>query len=205
MFLRSLFGQDLSGLSDEELLAAARGRRRERFCDEIFRRYHVEVYGLCLYLLREASLSQDLTLQIFAKAFTELSGAEVSQLRPWLLALTRNTCLNHLKQAKKRQQARQDWQARTGEQNMLYAENRALETFSLLQEPGDDDRLHALLATLPAEQRRCLELFYWEGLSYREIAARTGFAEKQVKSYLQNGKRQLRQRWEASPPHKPNR
>ena len=52
--------------------------------------------------------------------------------------------------------------------------------------------LEQALGQLPAEQRRCLELFYLEEKSYQEIVATTGLALNLVKSHLQNGRRMLK-------------
>lgn len=191
MFLRSLFGTALSSLSDEELLTAARSRRKERYFDEIFRRYHVEVYGLCLYYLRETTASQDMTLVVFSKAFAELPSAEVLRLRPWLLSLTRHQCINQLHKSKRRLADQTAWMEEA-ERQIGWTENAGWLRLRAGEEIPRADRLLQHLDTLPAEQQQCLKLFYWREMSYRQIAAATGYPEKRVKSYLQNGKRQLR-------------
>jgi len=58
-------------------------------------------------------------------------------------------------------------------------------------------QIRTILRGLPEQQRICLKLFYLEGYSAKEVAKRTGFTEKQVKSHLQNGRRNFVAAWNA--------
>jgi RNA polymerase sigma factor (sigma-70 family) len=66
--------------------------------------------------------------------------------------------------------------------------------------PDSEARAQAIeraMQTLNAGQRRCLQLFYFEKKSYKEIADLTGFSIKQVKSHIQNGKRNVKNNLES--------
>ena len=59
-------------------------------------------------------------------------------------------------------------------------------------EKSDSERLRECIERLKAEQRDCIRLFFYEGCSYRQISERMAMEENKVKSYIQNGKRNLR-------------
>ena len=115
----------------------------------------------------------------------------------WLYATARNFCLMELR-------ARQRGTASGGPLLLLPeaadVENAAArhlpDAGAEAEEAGQHEaNLQALelaLSQLPAEQRRCLELFYLEEKSYQEIVAATGLALNLVKSHLQNGRRMLK-------------
>jgi RNA polymerase sigma factor (sigma-70 family) len=155
---------------------------------ELYERYMHLVFGVCLKYLRDEDDSKDATMQIFEKLITDLRVHEVKNLGSWLHSLARNHCLMLLR-ANRRY---------NGHETTIHLSAGADVEFDLVTHPEEDgleDRLAQMedgFQELPAEQKQCLELFYLEQKSYKEISDLTGFDFKQVKSYLQNGKRNLK-------------
>ncbi|HLG03800.1 MAG TPA: sigma-70 family RNA polymerase sigma factor [Bacteroidia bacterium] len=174
--------------SDEELLEAYRNSGNKNYVGELYIRYSHLVYGLCLKYFRDRERARDAVLQIFEKMFQSLKTTRPENFKAWLTFVARNFCISELRRLKVKQ-----------ERNELFVRdeiaNYAGDEESVekaLQKESKLERLDEAIRGLDDEQRTCIELFYLQDKSYREIAAVTGFTEKQVKSYLQNGKRNLK-------------
>lgn len=136
-------------------------------------------------------------MQLFEQLVTKLRTHEPDNFGAWLYTTARNFCLMELR-------ARQRGTASGGPLLLLPeasdVENAAarhlpdagLEAETADQHEADLQALELALRQLPAEQRRCLELFYLEEKSYQEIVTTTGLALNLVKSHLQNGRRMLK-------------
>lgn len=172
---------------DAELLQQYRETGDLKVLGELYERYMHLIFGVCLKYLRDEDDSKDATMQIFEKLVTDLRLYEVKNLSSWLHTLARNHCLMMLRQ-RKRTTAQESIQL-IGEDDMeivafVHPEDEGVEMQLVQMEKGMND--------LPDEQKVCLELFYLEQKSYKEICDMTGFDFKQVKSYIQNGKRNLK-------------
>ncbi|MCU0353913.1 MAG: sigma-70 family RNA polymerase sigma factor [Cytophagales bacterium] len=171
---------------DAELLRQYRETGDLQVLGELYERYMHLVFGVCLKYLRDDDESKDATMQVFEKLVTDLRIHEVKHFASWLHTLVRNHCLMILR-------SRQN--GIVHETIRLADDNDVEFDIALHQEEDDEQRLTRLeegLHELPEEQRQCLHLFYIEQKSYKEISDLTGYDFKQVKSYLQNGKRNLK-------------
>ncbi|MEM9022240.1 MAG: sigma-70 family RNA polymerase sigma factor [Bacteroidota bacterium] len=177
----------MTQMTDLELVEHFRTSGRNRYLGEIFERYAHLVFGLCLKYLESQADSRDAVSQIFEKLIKDLRKHEVKHFRSWLYMVARNHCLMILRErqsGRKRQQRYQEFQPSEAEVAALDGEQGRLE--------ANLTELEAALQDLKAEQRTCLDLFYLQEKCYREVADITGYTLKQVKSYIQNGKRNLR-------------
>lgn len=141
------------------------------------------LYGVCFKYYQNQAKSEDAVMQIFESLITKLRQHEVQNFKPWLYSLARNHCLMDLRQSKKMitvdideypEQA--DWDA-TAE--IQLKEERL-------------NQLEACLAQLSPEQSQCVRQFYLAKKCYQDIADDTGYELRKVKSYIQNGKRNLK-------------
>ena len=175
-------------LPDEaELLRLYRESGDLQVLGQLYERYMHLVFGVCLKYLRDEDDSKDATMQVFEKLITELRIHEVKNLGSWLHSLTRNHCLMLIRASRRLNGHETTLRLSDGDVESGFAEHpedENLEERLTQMEDGFRD--------LPAEQKQCLELFYLEQKSYREISGLTGFDFKQVKSHLQNGKRNLK-------------
>ncbi len=146
------------------------------------------VYGICLKYLKNRDDSQDAVMQIFEVLVREIPNHKIRNFKGWFYGVCRNHCLMKLrKNASERKKL-----------DAISAEN-FMENTQILH-PVDEyendlnlqEELKECMKKLNEKQRMCIELFYYEHKCYREIARELSMEEKKVKSYIQNGKRNLK-------------
>ena len=173
---------NLENISDKDLLEKFKLDQDSQWLGILLQRYTLLLLGVCMKYLRNEEAAKDAVQQVFLKAITALPKTEVAYLKSWLYTIARNHCLMHLRDKTK-------WvtiSAETDFQNNTFFE------------PYDDNKeltiatLEKALLELNPPQKVCISLFYLEKKSYQEIVNTTGFSLLQVKSYIQNGKRNLK-------------
>lgn len=176
----------LPSLSDEELVERYRHSHDNRYIGELYVRYDRLVYGVGLKYFKDHDAASDVLMAVFEKLMTDLKKHPVETFRPWFYVLAKNHCLQVLRSA-----------SRARDRKERYADDlRSVESGDG-EHPTARDRefwleaMETCITRLSPDQRTCVELFYLEQLSYDEIGERTGFSFKQVKSHLQNGRRNL--------------
>lgn len=173
--------------TDEALLVQFRESGNLDLLGELYSRYMHLVYGVSLKYLSDRSEAQDTVMHIFEKLITELPKHDLSNFKSWLYVLTKNHCLMEIRS---RKSAEKKLEGLKTEQEFMESE---AELHPLDREEGSlEDALKACIEKLKSEQKACIELFYYQERCYREIAEQLGMEEKKVKSYLQNGKRNLK-------------
>jgi RNA polymerase sigma-70 factor (ECF subfamily) len=150
----------------------------------LYSRYMTLVYGVCLKYLKDREQSRDAVMQIFEKLITLLKQHDVGQFRGWLFVTARNHCLMQLRAARGKhfEDISDD-----------FMENAAV--LHQEEEPNMESNLRKLedcIARLATEQKECVRLFYLQQKCYKEIVQLTGYDDNKVKSYIQNGKRNLK-------------
>ncbi|MDB5261886.1 MAG: polymerase subunit sigma-24 [Adhaeribacter sp.] len=173
--------------SDDELIRQYRATADLTFAAELYQRYTHLVYGICLKYLKDEEDSKDAVMQLFEKILPALRSQEVLKFENWLYVLTKNYCLMILRGRKSRtgKLVSPEW----SELNIL-AEESSEE--AALQQEEQFNLLEQGLYQIPEEQRICIELFYLQKKCYQEITENTGYDLNKVKSYIQNGKRNLK-------------
>jgi len=154
----------------------------------LLERYTMLLFGVCMKYLKEEEQAKDAVQQVFLKALAEMPKYRIENVGGWLYQVARNLCLSSLRGRREH----------AGEEQLQYvAQPEEVPVSLLVEKEKDIDRLKAELANLKEDQRVCVAAFYLEKKSYSQIAEATGFSIKQVKSHIQNGKRNLRIRLEA--------
>jgi len=173
--------------SDEELLLLYQKNGNLDVLGELYGRHMHLVYGVSLKYLGDPEDAKDATMEIFEKLLVILPGQEVRQFKSWLYVLTKNHCLMEIRSAK------------TSEKKMagLKTELEFMESEEELHPIDREDQsiesaLKACIEKLKTEQKQCIDLFYYKKMCYREISESLNMEEKKVKSFLQNGKRNLK-------------
>lgn len=175
--------------SDEELLEAYRSSGDKALVGILYTRYAHLVFGLCLNYFRDKELARDAVLQLFEKLFDSLKRTKPEHFKTWLTYVARNHCISELR--KQQVQRERNEKFLREEEAPLSAPSDELHEELLLKEEKLK-RLEKAVMSLGDEQRTCIELFYFKDKSYKDIADLTGYTENQVKSYIQNGKRNLK-------------
>lgn len=150
----------------------------------LYTRYTAMVYGVCLKYLKDREESKDAVMQIFEKLASALHSHEITWFKSWLYATARNHCLMEIRSRKGKKFEEISTLVMESDDNPHPEDGQEMEENLV--------KLEKCIETLKHEQKRCVQLFYLEQKCYREITGETGLDFKQVKSHIQNGKRNLK-------------
>lgn len=187
MFFKFLQNKYLD--EDAELIHRFKSSGDLEFLGRLYEKYMHLVHGVCLKYLQNREDSRDATMQIFEKLVVEIPKREIENFKSWLYVLTKNHCLMQIR-AEKSRMARAD--------NIEIDATVFMESTYELHHNNElviDRNLTALkkcIDALKAGQQECIKLFYLEEKCYQEISELTQLDLKKVKSYIQNGKRNLK-------------
>ncbi len=190
MTIRYSGDSPIRDLTDEELVSQFVELGKHHYFDEIYRRYRHLAYGVCLKMMKNEDDARDITSEVFRILFAKLPTSNVKSLKSYLYAIARNECIAVLRQRKKDITKLSEIQYLEKTHSKLM-ENEIINSL-LNGGPFIETVVENAVENLGEEQRTCIRLFFYNDKSYKEIASETGYSEKQVKSYLQNGKRNLR-------------
>lgn len=160
---------------DAELVAMAKGGCREAF-DTLFARHRQFVFNVCYRVIGSRDDAVDVTQNTFVKAYRALSSFRgSSSFRSWLYRIAVNECRGLL-----RRKPVSDMQA--------------------IEEPeavNSDERpeVRQALAELPVDLRTTLVLFYWQGMSCRELGLALGCSEGAARVRLHRARTQFKQKY----------
>lgn len=178
-------------MSDQELILRYRESGDSSLVGELFERYALQIYGICRKYLKEDEESKDASMEVFEYLLVELKKYEVQNFKPWLGRATRNFCLMRIRKNSSLDQKADTF--RKNEQERMESEwDPHLPNEDISEKEQSLQSLEAAIQLLNSEQKVCVELFFLKQKSYQEVASITGYSYKQVKSYIQNGKRNLR-------------
>lgn len=168
--------------TDEELIQAYRKSEDSALLGILLQRYTMLLLGVAVKYLKDKNAAQDAVQHVFMQAISHLPKDDIQNFKGWLYVLTRNHCLQLLR-------------------DKHYHTDEGLLTNVSATEEDKEERIwkettleamqHAI-TLLDVEQQQCINLFYLQKQSYKQIMAQTNFTFEQVKSYIQNGKRNLK-------------
>lgn len=170
--------------TDEELLEQYRSTGDTEFFGQLYNRYTPLIYGVCLKYLQNEDQSQDAVMEIFENLLPKIGGYDIKVFKTWLYSVVRNHCFHIIKTNKREITVDFDY-------NIMESDT----VFTLLDEDADNEREEALnycMAKLSEPQQVAVSKFFYEDMSYADIVEATGYDLKSVKSYIQNGKRNLK-------------
>lgn len=150
----------------------------------LYNKYMHLVFGVCLNYFKDEEQSKDAVMQIFEELIVKLKVHQVQNFKSWLHVLSRNHCLMALrKSAKNPTVAMEDNFVENGDFVHLDIDDTKETQLTVMEK---------CMETLPEEQRKSVDLFYLQEKCYKEVADITGYDMLKVKSYIQNGKRNLK-------------
>lgn len=172
-----------SHISDEELLNKFYQSGNNEWLGALLERYTLLLFGTCMKYLKNETLAKDAVQQVFLKVITELAKYKVTYFKSWVYLVAKNHCLMQLRSKGK---------VILHEEMPDITVHEDLDIAGLLHKDQDVVLLKQSVEELNQEQKICVTLFYLNDKSYQEIAAATGYEMMKVKSYIQNGKRNLK-------------
>ncbi|WP_317896612.1 RNA polymerase sigma factor [Aurantibacillus circumpalustris] len=181
-----VFDNKYTNSSDKELITFFSETDDNRYVGILYQRYSHLVLGLCFKYLKNKNEAEDAVIQIFTKLLQDLKKHKIEYFKSWLYVYSKNFCLMELRKR----------------QSLLKKELELKENAHFFVDMPDLDHLkekerqigmmESAIQFLNKEQKMCIELFYFQNKSYIEISEVTGFSNNDVKSYIQNGKRNLK-------------
>ena len=176
--------QKINHIDDKELLNRFYSDYNNEWLGLLLPRYTLLLFGVCMKYLKNEEDAKDCVQQIFLKTINELHKYKVEYFKSWIYMIAKNHCLMKLRDKGKYTVEITEKMAGTPDTT----EDRNL----LIEKDNTLSNMQSALQQLNHEQQLCVTLFYLEKKSYTEIAAKTGYNMMQVKSNIQNGKRNLR-------------
>lgn len=170
--------------SDEELLQIYRKSGKPEDLAWLYQRYMPLVYGVALKYLKDSQDAQDVVMVLFEELLEKARQHEITVFKGWLYTCVRNYCLMELRKRSK------NFSVNLDETFMEFSNDFNLD--NVLETESREEALRECLKKLPDKQQQCVRHFFIEELSYKEIESTSGFALKLVKSFIQNGKRNLK-------------
>jgi RNA polymerase sigma-70 factor, ECF subfamily len=183
-----VFKKEKTVYTDQQLVEQYVSTYDQQVLATLFTRYTHMVFGVCMKYLQQADDASDAVMTIYEKLGKEISRHEIQNFATWLYVMTKNYCLMELRSRKSKEKQHDLWI----ENEMIFMES------DHHMHPIDEDhglqtqKLKDCIDKLKADQRRCIEMFYYHNKCYSEIALSLQLEEKSVKSQLQNGKRNLK-------------
>ncbi len=187
----SLSPQYFEKQKDTELILQYRKSRHELILSVLFERYKHLILGVCLKYFEDYDRSQDVMIQVFELAFRRLETETISNFKNWLYTITKNKCIRENRVASN--------VVSIEDRNLFDPEEHVYELntdeFSEITHQLNEinrEKFYEAFEMLKKAQRDCIFGFYFEKKTYREIVSTTQYTERQVKTNIQNGKRQLK-------------
>lgn len=188
LFFRS---NNLTTLNDEELIAKFTKEENSIYIGELFSRYAHMAFGVCIKYLKNEEMSRDAVMHVYESLLEDLKKHEVKNFKGWFHIVVKNHCLMELRKQKTDGKKHEAFEK--DEQLFMELEQSVHQiTETVVDEDLEFDKLGNCLEQLKEEQRKCVELFFLQEKCYKEIAGTTNYEIKKVKSYIQNGKRNLK-------------
>lgn len=174
-------------ISDEELLHNFYRSDDNYWIGLLLQRYSLLLLGVCMKYLNNEENAKDCVQEIFLHTLIEIKKHKVSYFKGWIYSVAKNHCLIKIRKQKP---------VLLNTEEFLEDRHDIKEENEIWQKEEEENAFNDLSNSVEAlnnEQRRCVELFFMEKKSYKQIEQITGFSILQVKSFIQNGKRNLKQ------------
>lgn len=188
-----------SSYSDNDLINVFLEKDDNNIVGILYERYGHLVLGLCIKYLKNKDEAQDAVIQIFTGLMKDLKKHKIEFFKSWLYVYSKNFCLMELRKR----------------QSMLKKELELKENVHLIMDFSNPEHLNEkekqivimekAMELLNIEQKKCIDLFYLKNKSYIEIVDITGYTANEVKSHIQNGKRNLKLKMEILINEDPNK
>lgn len=171
-------------MSDAELIAQYKLTGESIWLGALYTRYTSMVYGVCLKYLKDRDDAKDGVMQLYEKLTETLKLHEVQHFKSWLYVTARNQCLMQLRSKKgKITQEISPFLMETASEMHLEDD---------IEVEANLGKLEECIEKLNPEQKTCVRLFFLQEMCYKDITRITGYDLNQVKSFIQNGKRNLK-------------
>ncbi len=169
--------------SDDELIGHYQSSGDMNFLADLYQRYMELVYGVCLKYLKNEEDAKDAVINIYEELIAKIKKHQINHFKSWLYQLSKNHCLMILRKKK-------IIYLNPDTENMQLSDNLHLDEVMLKE--NQLNKLHKCIEELTDEQKLAITLFYLEKKCYKEIASVSKIDSSKIKSFIQNGRRNLK-------------
>ena len=180
--------------SDESLIQLYQQTGKEIYVAELFQRYVDKVYIIARKYLKDRETSKDLVMIVFEKVLKNLHKTEVQTFGNWVHTITRNECTHYHRQISTRTKKMSEWSDVERNLQNNVENDQLMRLIEVEDDTAAKKALNKAMNGLKDHHRKCIQLFYFEKKSYKEVADITGFTPNEVKSYIQHAKNNLRKK-----------
>jgi len=171
-------------IDDQQLLLYFYEDKNNEWLGILLNRYTLLLLGVCMKYLKNEEEAKDSVQQVFLKTITELHKYKVDYFKSWVYMVAKNLCLIKLRDKGKLPiEINDELHGKADETEDEKKQQQKEQIFTSME---------TAILQLNIEQQQCITLFYLEKKSYQDITASTGYSMLQVKSFIQNGKRNLK-------------
>ena len=182
--------ENFSDKKDEELVIIYRDTGKMIYAGELFKRYSLMCFAISMKYLKNENEAQDAVMNIFEKSLRDIKKFDITNFKNWLHSVIRNHCLMQLRNRKSK--LLNDSIDITDENNFMKNQIQLHQNDDTKDKEEKIVMLEEAILLLGIKQKTCIELFYLQNKSYEDISKITGFSSNEVKSFIQNGKRNLK-------------
>ena len=172
-----------SAKNDQELVQEYKENGSMDVLGELYNRYMDLVYGVCLKYVKEPEEAKDCVISIFEELITKVKKYDIDNFKGWLYQLTKNHCLMKIRGNKK-------IPVHVDADFMHLSENNHLDT--VMEKEQHLNNMELCIEQLPDEQKKSIQLFYLEEKCYKDISEITNTDINKIRSFIQNGRRNLK-------------
>ena len=184
-----IYNEKYNHFSDKELIKEYKNTKNNVLVGILYKRYSHLVFGLSLKYLKDEDEAKDAVMQIFEKLLVDLLKFDIEYFKSWLYSFSKNHCLMTIRSKQSKLKKEMDLQIYVD--SFMETEN-SLHPNGAIEKEVQYIQLEKAIEELNEDQRKCIKLFYLKERSYNEIAEETGHTLNEVKSFIQNGKRNLK-------------
>lgn len=170
--------------TDEELLQTYLETGDLTYLGDLFQRHSEMLYYVCLRYFKEPERSRDAVMQIFEELIEKVKKQAILDFPRWLYVVGKNHCLMALRSAKNKPEIVTD--------DFVEFSVKLHQEENYQEKEAQLTRLEDCIERLMDKQKQSIQLFFIEQKCYKEVAEQTGHSLKDIKSYIQNGKRNLK-------------
>ncbi len=174
--------KQLEHITDAELLERYYQKKDNEFLGILLERYTLLLFGTCLKYLKNETEARDAVQQVFLKSLTEIPKYKITYFKSWIYMVAKNHCLMLLRNKNIILEF----------ESVVVVEEDMNKKDELFLKEAQLNILESAINELNNGQKECIQLFYLQKKSYQEVCKQTGFTILQVKSFIQNGKRNLK-------------
>ena len=170
-------------MTDEQYIVKYKETEDVKYVSQLYKKYMTLVYGSCLKYFKNESDAQDAVMDIYEKLTKKVLTSDIQNFNAWLFMVTRNHCIEVLRKENRHSDKKSSAE-------LMYSE----EVFhpDTVQDEQIINLLRQCLDELETFQKECIKMFYYQKMSYIEIGDQLELAYNQVRSRIQNGRRNLK-------------